>query len=77
MELDELEILDRRPGSPGQGDSLSCRLCWIGGVGVEMAAASGGQHHCSGTDPLQPASIENLHAATSVSYTHLTLPTIE
>ena len=65
MELDELEILDRRPCHPGQGDSLSCRLSWIGGVCVEMAPASCGQHHRSGTDPLQPASIKNLHTAAS------------
>ena len=65
MELDEFEILDRRPCHPGQGYSLSCRLSWIGGVCVEMAPASCGQHHRSGTDPLQPASIKNLHTAAS------------
>ena len=63
MKLDKLEIFNRGPGSPGQGDSLPRGLGGIGGVGVKVTPASGGQDHCSGSDPLQPEPIQNLHTA--------------
>ena len=63
MKLNELEIFNRGPGSPGQCDSLACGLSWIGGVGVEVTSASSGQDHGSGSDPLQPEAIKNLDAA--------------
>ena len=63
MKLNEFEIFNRSPGSPGQGDALPCGLSWICGVRIEVTSASSGQDHCSGSDPLQPEPIQHLDAA--------------
>jgi hypothetical protein len=37
MELNELEIFDGGSGLPGQCNTFTASLCWVGGVGVEVA----------------------------------------
>ena len=63
MKLNEFEVFDGCSGLPGQGNSFTTRLGWIGGVGEEMSAAPTGQHHRSGLHGVKQLSIEHLNAA--------------
>ena len=47
MELDELRIGDHGAGASGDGDTFAARLARIGGDGVDLAGAAGGEHHCA------------------------------
>jgi hypothetical protein len=42
MELNEFQIFDCGSGLPGQGNAFAAGLCWVCGVGVKVAATSGG-----------------------------------
>jgi len=66
MELEELQVFHRGTGLPGQGDALTTGLGRVGGVGEQMAAATAGQHHRSGANPVQLVAIEHLHAAAAL-----------
>jgi hypothetical protein len=45
MKLDEFSVGDHGAGASGDGDTLAARLAWIGGDGVDLAGAAGGEHH--------------------------------
>ena len=63
MKLNEFEVFDGCSGLPGQGNSFTTRLGWIGGVGEEMSAAPTGKHHRSCLHGVKQLSIEHLNAA--------------
>jgi hypothetical protein len=42
MELNEFQIFDCGSGLPGQRNAFAAGLCWVGGVGEEVASTSGG-----------------------------------
>ena len=45
VELDELGIADHRAGARRHGQPATGRLVGVGGDGVEVADAAGGEHH--------------------------------
>jgi hypothetical protein len=42
MELNEFQIFDGRSRLPGQRNTFTAGLCWVGRVGVKVAATAGG-----------------------------------
>jgi hypothetical protein len=62
MKLNEFQVFDGCSGLPGQGNSFTTCLGWVGGVGEEMSAASTGQHHGPSLHGVQQATIEHLDA---------------
>ena len=63
MKLNEFEVFDGCSGLPGQGNSFTTRLGWIGGVGEEMSATPTCKHHRSCLHGVEQLSIEHLNAA--------------
>jgi hypothetical protein len=62
MKLNEFQVFHGCSGLPGQGNSFSTCLGWVGGVGEEMSAASTGQHHRPSLHGVQKATIQHLDA---------------
>ena len=68
VELNEFQVFNGGAGLPGQRYALTGCLGGIGGVGVEVAASSGGQHDSSRPNPVQQGPIQNLHAAAATVF---------
>ena len=69
MKLNEFQVFHGCSGLPGQGNSFTTCLGWIGGVGEEMSTSSTGQHHGPGLHGVEQATIQHLDA-TAVSVFH-------
>ena len=68
VELDEFQVFDRSPCLPGQGHPFSRGLGRIGRVGVEVTAATGGQHNGARPDPVQQRAIEYLNSTAAAVF---------
>ena len=67
VKLHEFQVADGGPGPPGHGDAIAAGLGGVGGVGKQVAAAPGGQHHRPGRQPAQGAVVQHLQAAAAAS----------
>ena len=63
VKLHELQVADHRSRLPSHGDAIAAGLGGIGGVGEQVAATAGGQHHRPRMQPLHPLPIQHLQAA--------------
>ena len=68
VKLHKFQIADLGAGLPGHGDAVAAGLRWVGGVGVEMAAAACGQHNSSGLQPAQAAGVQHLKPAAAAGF---------
>jgi len=68
MELDEFQIAHPRSGLPGHHHPIAAGQIGIGGVGKEVAAAAGGQHHGPGPEPVDAVLFEHLQAHTAAVF---------
>ena len=63
MELHELQVAHRGPCAPGHRHPIATGLGWIGGVGEQVSATAGGQHHGPGRQPVDAIAVQHLQAA--------------
>ena len=68
MELDEFQIAHPRSGLPGHHHPIAAGQIGIGGVGKEVAAAAGGQHHGPGPEPVDAVLLKHLQAHTAAVF---------
>jgi hypothetical protein len=68
MELNELHILDRCAGTPSHRNAVSSRDAWIGGIKVNLPAATGGEDDAITPQRLDLASgfVQNVAADHSI-----------
>ena len=68
VELHEFHVAQDRAGLPGHGNPIAVCPSRVGGVGKQMAAAAGGQHHSSAAQPAQLAMTQHLHTAAATRF---------
>ena len=62
MELDKFQVPDFGPRPPGHHHPIATGHGRIGGVGKQVAAATGGEHHRTSPQPIQLAVLKHLEA---------------
>ena len=60
VKLHKFQVSNHRTCLPRHGDAIATGLGGVGGVGIEVAATAGGQHHGPGAQPAQAARMQHL-----------------
>ncbi len=70
VKLDELHIGDPATGPPGHGDAVAGRDVRVAGIQVDLARATGGQHHAAGRhrDDVASGNIQQIGTVASPLY---------